>query len=171
MRFGSSSQGTTCDFVQTLYCWCAASTEGRTSLLFRESVESSSRLNSCKTGLNESWNAAKSRGTTRALLLLAQPFRTSSYGGKPARLPGWAGRRDSFRIVFIRGKFQPVCRDRNCKHVETETHVHCLDMQSMSNVEIFVSAAGMEFSYVDFSSRLPRFRQYSDNISLSGLAG
>ena len=28
-------------------------------------------------------------------------LRACSYGGEPARLPGWPGRRDSFHLVFI----------------------------------------------------------------------
>ena len=44
-------------------------------------------------------------------------------------------------------KFQPACRDRNLTRVKNETRAHCLEMQRMSNSDIFVPVAGMECSY------------------------
>ena len=73
--------------------------------------------------------------------------RACSYGGEPARLPGWPGRRDSFHLVFIWRISKPACRDRNLTRVKNETRAHCLEMQRMSNSDIFVSVAGMECSY------------------------
>ena len=43
--------------------------------------------------------------------LLTNPLlRACSYGGEPARLPGWPGRRDSFHLVFIWRNSSPLAK-------------------------------------------------------------
>ena len=41
-------------------------------------------------------------------------------------------------------KFQPPCHDRNWTRVTKETRAYCLDKQSMSNSDTFVSVAGID---------------------------
>ena len=74
-------------------------------------------------------------------------LRACSYGGEPARLLGWPGRRDSFHLVFIWRNSPPACRDRNLTRAQNEAPAHCLETQRMSNSDSFVSVAAMECSY------------------------
>ena len=62
-------------------------------------------------------------------------------------------------------KFQPVCRDRNWTRVKNETCAHCFDTQRMNTIDIFVSEAGWIFHVGKFPSRVPRSRQYINEIS------
>ena len=47
-------------------------------------------------------NMEKSKNTGKDIL------RACAYGGEPARLPGWPGRRDSFHLVFIWRNSSPL---------------------------------------------------------------
>ena len=48
--------------------------------------------------------------------------KTSGYGGEPALLPGWPGRRDSFHLVFIWRNSSPLA-ETEIGHVSKMRHV------------------------------------------------
>ena len=46
--------------------------------------------------------------STQHICKFIEHIRACSYGGEPARLPGWPGRRDSFHLVFIWRNSSPL---------------------------------------------------------------